>query len=68
MGTKQRTQVEMTSAEIESFLSAHRTANLVTLGPSGDPHAAAMWFALIEDPLPLGGSTAPALDNPKEGN
>jgi PPOX class probable F420-dependent enzyme len=48
MGTNQRSQVEMTPDEIESFLASKRTANLVTVGPSGHPHAVAMWFALIE--------------------
>ena len=48
MGTNQRSQVEMTVDEITSFLASQRTANLVTLGASGHPHAVAMWFALIE--------------------
>jgi PPOX class probable F420-dependent enzyme len=48
MGTNQRSQVEMTAEEIEAFLGSQRTANLVTLGAEGHPHAIAMWFALID--------------------
>lgn len=38
----------MTSAEITAFLESQRTANLITLGASGHPHAVAMWFGLID--------------------
>jgi len=48
MGINQRSQVAMTPDEIEAFISSQRTANLVTLGASGHPHAVAMWFALID--------------------
>lgn len=48
MGTNQRSQVEMTPDEIHAFLASKRTANLVTIGTSGHPHAVAMWFALID--------------------
>ncbi|SFT07988.1 pyridoxamine 5'-phosphate oxidase family protein [Saccharopolyspora flava] len=45
---KQRAQVQMTPEEIEAFLATRRTATLSTLGPSGHPHAVAMWFALLD--------------------
>ncbi|MDT0203008.1 PPOX class F420-dependent oxidoreductase [Nocardioides sp. AE5] len=48
MGTNQRSQVAMTPAEIESFIAGKRTANLVTLGADGHPHAVAMWFAVVD--------------------
>lgn len=48
MGTNQRAQVQMTPAEVADFLASKRTATLVTLGPTGHPHAVAMWFALID--------------------
>lgn len=48
MGTNQRSQVEMTTEEINEFLASQRTATLVTLGATGHPHAVAMWFALID--------------------
>ena len=48
MSTNQRAQVAMTAEEIGAFLASRRTANLVTLGQAGQPHAVAMWFALID--------------------
>lgn len=51
MGTNQRSQIEMTPEEIEAFLAAQRTAVLVTIGATGQPHAIAMWFALIDGVL-----------------
>ena len=48
MGTNQRAQVAMTLEEISAFLARRRTATLTTLGPGGQPHAVAMWFALID--------------------
>lgn len=48
MGINQRSQVAMTPEEIDAFVSSQRTANLVTLGADGHPHAVAMWFALID--------------------
>ncbi|MEB3372140.1 pyridoxamine 5'-phosphate oxidase family protein [Saccharopolyspora mangrovi] len=44
----QRAQVQMTPEEVEAFLATRRTAALSSLGPSGHPHAVAMWFALID--------------------
>ena len=48
MGTNQRAQIRMTDEEIDAFLARQRTAVLTTLGPTGHPHAVAMWFALID--------------------
>ncbi|MBL7488378.1 PPOX class F420-dependent oxidoreductase [Frankia sp. AgB1.9] len=48
MGTNQRSQVEMTAEEISAFLAGQRTATLVTLGPTGQPHAVAMWFGVLD--------------------
>jgi PPOX class probable F420-dependent enzyme len=48
MGTNQRSQVAMTDEEILAFVPTQRTANLVTLGATGHPHAVAMWFAFID--------------------
>ncbi|MFI0353336.1 pyridoxamine 5'-phosphate oxidase family protein [Actinomadura sp. 9N407] len=48
MGNNQRSQVEMTPEEIQSFLASQRTATLVTMGPAGHPHAVAMWFAVLD--------------------
>ena len=51
MGTNQRAQITMTAEEIEAFLASQRTATLVTLGPTGHPHAVAMWFGLVDGVL-----------------
>jgi PPOX class probable F420-dependent enzyme len=48
MGINQRSQVAMTAEEIAAFIPTKRTASLVTLGPTGHPHAVAMWFAVID--------------------
>lgn len=48
MGINQRSQVAMTDEEILAFLPTQRTANLITLGATGHPHAVAMWFAFID--------------------
>lgn len=51
MGTNQRARVEMTPEEISAYVATRRTATLVSLGPTGHPHAVAMWFAVIDDVL-----------------
>lgn len=51
MGSKQRSQIEMTPAEISAFVARQRTANLATLGPDGQPHLVAMWYAVIDGVL-----------------
>jgi PPOX class probable F420-dependent enzyme len=51
LGINQRSQIEMTPEEISAFVASQRTANLATIGASGQPHVIAMWFALIDDVL-----------------
>ena len=48
MGTNQRSQIEMSDEEIATYLERSRTATMVTNGPSGHPHAIAMWYGLID--------------------
>ena len=48
MGINQRSQVAMTPDEVAAFLAGQRAATLVTLGPTGHPHAVAMWFAYLD--------------------
>jgi PPOX class probable F420-dependent enzyme len=48
MGTNQRNQIEMTDGEIEQYLERSRTAIMVTNGPSGHPHAVAMWYGIVD--------------------
>lgn len=42
-----RSQIEMTTDEIDEFLSVPRTLNVATIGPTGAPHLVAMWFGFI---------------------
>jgi PPOX class probable F420-dependent enzyme len=44
-----RRQIRMDEAELAAFLDAQRTLVCATLGPSGRPHLAALWF------VPAGG-------------
>jgi PPOX class probable F420-dependent enzyme len=48
MGTNQRSQIEMTPEEIKAFIESSRTATLASIGPTGQPHLVAMWFAVID--------------------
>jgi PPOX class probable F420-dependent enzyme len=43
-----RSAITMTAPEIEAFVRDRRTAVLATIGPGGQPHLAAMWFALVD--------------------
>lgn len=51
MGINQRSQIEMTDEEIIAFVASQRTANLATIGSTGQPHLVAMWFAMIDGVL-----------------
>jgi PPOX class probable F420-dependent enzyme len=51
VGTNQRARVQMTPEEISAYVATRRTATLVSLGPTGHPHAVAMWFAVIDGVL-----------------
>ncbi|MCB0962900.1 MAG: PPOX class F420-dependent oxidoreductase [Acidimicrobiales bacterium] len=48
MGTNQRRQIEMTDDEVQAYLAQQRTMIMVTNGPSGHPHAVAMWYGLVD--------------------
>ncbi len=48
MAANQRRQIEMTDAEIASYIDRHRTAVMATIGPTGAPHLVAMWYAVID--------------------
>jgi PPOX class probable F420-dependent enzyme len=48
---KERDRIVMSDAEVSSFLREQRVATLATIGPSGRPHLAAMWYALVGDQL-----------------
>ena len=48
MGVNQRAAVVMSEDEIAEFLQRRRVATIATLGPSGQPHLVAMWFAVLD--------------------
>ena len=48
MGTNQRSQITMSDDEITRYIERSRTATLATVGPTGQPHLVAMWYAVID--------------------
>jgi PPOX class probable F420-dependent enzyme len=48
MGINQRSQIVMSASEVATFLEQQRVATLATVGPSGQPHLVAMWYAVID--------------------
>jgi PPOX class probable F420-dependent enzyme len=48
MGTNQRAQITMTDEEIARYIERSRTATMATIGPGGQPHLVAMWYAVID--------------------
>ncbi|MFN2594116.1 MAG: TIGR03618 family F420-dependent PPOX class oxidoreductase [Actinomycetota bacterium] len=48
-----RADVSLASSEIDAFLNEPRTAVLSTLGPTGAPHMAAMWFVVKDDAIEM---------------
>jgi PPOX class probable F420-dependent enzyme len=48
MGVNQRASIVMSDDEIDELLAGARTATMATIGPDGQPHLVAMWFALID--------------------
>ena len=48
MGTNQRKSIELTPEEVSTYLDESRTAIMVTNGPSGHPHAVAMWYGVVD--------------------
>ncbi|MGW3962471.1 pyridoxamine 5'-phosphate oxidase family protein [Amycolatopsis sp. NPDC005003] len=47
----QRAQVVMSADEVGRFLDEQRVATLATVGPSGQPHLVAMWYAVLDGVL-----------------
>jgi PPOX class probable F420-dependent enzyme len=48
VGVNQRAQIVLTDDEVQELLGGARTATMATIGPDGQPHLVAMWFALID--------------------
>lgn len=48
VGVNQRADIVLSAGEIEQFLAGARSMTVASVGPSGQPHLVAMWFALID--------------------
>ncbi|BBX97629.1 PPOX class F420-dependent oxidoreductase [Mycobacterium lacus] len=48
MGTNQRAEIVMSQSEIADFVTNSRTGTLATIGPDGQPHLTAMWYAVVD--------------------
>jgi PPOX class probable F420-dependent enzyme len=48
VGANQRADIILTGEEIQDFLAGSRSMTLATVGPTGQPHLVAMWFAIID--------------------
>jgi PPOX class probable F420-dependent enzyme len=48
VGVNQRADIVLTPDEVQQVLAGTRTATMATVGPDGQPHLVAMWFALID--------------------
>lgn len=48
MGTNQRAQIVMSQEEVEEFVAKSRNGTLATIGPDGQPHLVAMWYAAVD--------------------
>ena len=48
MGTNQRADIVLTDDEIQQLLAGTRSMTMATIGPDGQPHLVAMWFAVID--------------------
>jgi PPOX class probable F420-dependent enzyme len=48
VGVNQRAQIVLRDDELDQLLAGSRTMTMATIGPDGQPHLVAMWFALID--------------------
>jgi len=48
VGANQRAQIVLTDDEREALLAGSRSMTMATVGPDGQPHLVAMWFAVID--------------------
>ncbi|WKN50285.1 PPOX class F420-dependent oxidoreductase [Nocardioides sp. Arc9.136] len=44
----QRSQVVMSDAEVDTFLAQQRSSTVATIGPNGQVHLVAMWYAWLD--------------------
>ena len=47
-GVNRRSQITLTGDEISELLSGIRSLTVATIGPTGQPHLVAMWFAVVD--------------------
>ena len=47
-GVNRRAQITMSAAEISEMLAGLRSLTVASVGPDGQPHLVAMWFAVID--------------------
>ena len=48
MGTNQRAQIQLSDHEVTAFIGQSRSATMATVGPTGQPHLVAMWYAVVD--------------------
>ena len=48
MGTNERSKITMTDEEVTTFIERSRTCTMATIGPTGQPHLVAMWYAVVD--------------------
>jgi PPOX class probable F420-dependent enzyme len=48
MGTNERSKIVMTDDEVTAFIDRSRTCTMATIGPTGQPHLVAMWYAVVD--------------------
>jgi PPOX class probable F420-dependent enzyme len=48
VGVNQRASIVLSDDEVAEFLAGARSATMATVGPDGQPHLVAMWFAIID--------------------
>jgi PPOX class probable F420-dependent enzyme len=48
VGINQRASIVMSAEEVDELLAGARTATMASIGPDGQPHLVAMWFAIVD--------------------
>ena len=48
MGTNERSKITMTDDEVTAYIERSRTCTMATIGPGGQPHLVAMWYAVVD--------------------
>lgn len=48
MGVNERSRITMSDDEIATYIEQRRTCTMATIGPNGQPHLVAMWYAVVD--------------------